>query len=318
MPDLLQERLANTAELLMVVEGVADPALAAEAYLLHGRAAVEAGDVEEADRCFETADRLSGGLGQPALRWRVTYARGCRAIVAGRFGEAERLLFESRELGRLAGQTDAEWVFAQELWGLRLEQGLLDDGTMASLDPGQRLLDIPWVDAVRAVGAAELGHDAEARDALARLSPTTVPFDIYWLVATAHWATVAAHLGDTDQAERLAAVLRPYSRQAVPFFALPTPSVAHHLGLLAATLGHYPEADGHFSDAVAIHEEIGAPHWVARTRLEWARMLLVRARPGDADQARSLLGQALATARELGLATVERRAVSLLNESSER
>ena len=312
IPDLLEERLANTAELLMAVEGVPDPALRAESHLLHGRAALEAGDVAEADRCFETADRLSGGLGQPALRWRVTYIRACRAIVAGRFGEAERLLFESRELGRLAGQADAEWVFAQELWGLRLEQGLLDDEIMASLDPGQRLLDIPWVDAVRALGAAELGHDEDAREALARFSQTTVPFDIYWLVAMANWATVAAHLGDTEQAERLVAALLPYSRQAVPLVALPTPSVAHHLGLLTATLGRYDEADGHFRDAVAIHERLGAAHWVARTRLEWARMLLARAQPGDAGRAQDLLRRALGTAQELGLASVERRAAPLL------
>jgi hypothetical protein len=41
-------------------------------------------------------------------------------------------------------------------------------------------------------------------------------------------------------------------------------------------------------------------------------MLLTRAEPGDAHRARELLDQALATARELGLANVERRAVELL------
>jgi hypothetical protein len=57
---------------------------------------------------------------------------------------------------------------------------------------------------------------------------------------------------------------------------------------------------------------MGARADLARTRLEWARMLLTRRQPGDADRARELLGQALLTARELGLATVERRAVELL------
>src|SRR5688572_15900634 len=55
-----------------------------------------------------------------------------------------------------------------------------------------------------------------------------------------------------------------------------------------------------------------APPGVARRRLEWARMLLTRRQPGEADRARELLGQALDTARELGLADVERRAVELL------
>jgi hypothetical protein len=58
---------------------------------------------------------------------------------------------------------------------------------------------------------------------------------------------------------------------------------------------------------------MGAPTWLARTHLEWARMLLMRRQPGDVERARELLGQALATARELGLGTVERRAVELLS-----
>jgi hypothetical protein len=43
-------------------------------------------------------------------------------------------------------------------------------------------------------------------------------------------------------------------------------------------------------------------------------MLLIRQEPGDADRARELLRQARDTARELGLANVERRAVRLLEE----
>ena len=41
-------------------------------------------------------------------------------------------------------------------------------------------------------------------------------------------------------------------------------------------------------------------------------MLLVRRQAGDAERTLELLGQAIATARELGLGTVERRAVALL------
>jgi hypothetical protein len=52
--------------------------------------------------------------------------------------------------------------------------------------------------------------------------------------------------------------------------------------------------------------------WLARTRYEWAAMLSRRDEPGDAERARDLLDHALTTARELGLASVERRAVELL------
>jgi hypothetical protein len=49
-----------------------------------------------------------------------------------------------------------------------------------------------------------------------------------------------------------------------------------------------------------------------RSQLEWARMLLARRQPADRDRARELLGRSRATARELGLGRVERRAAALL------
>jgi DNA-binding CsgD family transcriptional regulator len=312
VPELLGERLTNTAELLRVVEAVPDPALVAEAHLLRGRAALEAGDVEEADRCFDISDRLSASLGQPALRWRVSYIRATRAVIAGRFTEAEQLLSESRELGLVAGQADAAWVFATELWHLRVEQGRLDDETLALFHSGHRVVEVPWNDAVLALSACELGRNDEARAALEALDPAAVPYDIYWLAAMTDWATVAGHLGDAVQAERIEAALRPYAAQAIPFCAAPTPSVAHHLGVLAATLGRHDEAELRFSDALAMHEGIGASHWAARTRLEWARMLLARRQPGDAQRAQSLLEEALGAYESLGIDAWSRRAEEML------
>ena len=88
--------------------------------------------------------------------------------------------------------------------------------------------------------------------------------------------------------------------------------VAHYLGLLATTLDRYDEADTYYQQAAGIEERIGAPAWLARTRLEWARMLLARNGPGDAERGRNLVSQALETAQKLGLGTIERRAVELL------
>jgi hypothetical protein len=96
------------------------------------------------------------------------------------------------------------------------------------------------------------------------------------------------------------------------FAACVTGPVAFYLGLLATTIGDWPDAETHFAAAAATHERIGAPTWLARTRLEWARMLLASQQPGDAERAHDLLDQALATARELGLANIERGAVGLL------
>ncbi len=89
-------------------------------------------------------------------------------------------------------------------------------------------------------------------------------------------------------------------------------SVSFYLGLLCTTIGDWPAAEQYFAAAAATHERVGAPAWLASTRLEWARMLLARAEPNDSDRADELLHQALATARELGLAKIERDVVELL------
>jgi tetratricopeptide (TPR) repeat protein len=314
VPGLLEDRLANTATLVDTADAVADPALQAEANLLCGRAAMEAGDVERASRCYDLADRLSAGLGQPALRWRVRYVQTAQAIAAGNLLDAETLLGEARDVGRLAGQDGTEWVFAWQLCLLRLEQGRVDEEVVTCLEAARWEHGTPPMDSLLALAACELGRDADAAAEMYRLATAPVAFDIYWLVTMTHWALVAVHLGDTVQASGLESALRPYAGQAIAFSPGPRPSVAHHLGVLSTALGRYQQAERDFAAALTIHERIRAPHWTARTGLEWARMLLTRRQPGDAERARVLLAEALATARELELATLEGQAVQLLQD----
>jgi tetratricopeptide (TPR) repeat protein len=135
-------------------------------------------------------------------------------------------------------------------------------------------------------------------------------------VTVARSAAVGAHLGDTSTASLLFAYLLPYAAQVVGLVGDWLGSVSYYLGLLATTLGRFAEAEAHFAAASATHIRIGAPTWLARTRLEWARMLLTRCDTGDVERAPELLEQALATARDLGLGNVERRAVALLGQLS--
>jgi len=58
-------------------------------------------------------------------------------------------------------------------------------------------------------------------------------------------------------------------------------SVARPLGRLATVLGRYDDAEAHFRLALELHTRLQAPYWTARTELDWANLLLARARPGD-------------------------------------
>jgi hypothetical protein len=125
---------------------------------------------------------------------------------------------------------------------------------------------------------------------------------------------VCAYLKDTDQAAELYEILAPYEPLNFAHSLMWFGAVTHYLGILDVTLGRFDDAGVRFAAAATTHERLGTPCSLARTRLEWARMLLTRRQPGDPERARELLGQSLTTARELGMATVERRAVSLLQD----
>ena len=91
-------------------------------------------------------------------------------------------------------------------------------------------------------------------------------------------------------------------------------SVSRYLGLLAVTLGRPDVAAAHYDDAIAMNTKMGARPWLAYTQNDYARMLLARGAPGDAEHAEKLLGEALATLTELGMKTHAARSSALAQD----
>jgi hypothetical protein len=237
-------------------------------------------------------------------------------LYAGRIAEADAEAHATFELGQASGQPDAAYFFNYALFAVRYEQGRLGE-----LEDMWRAMTVeyPGVSAsvpMMAMLYCETGRNDEAQEVLDALeaSDYRVPFDVLWSYAVARWAAVIAHLGDTRGAAVVRTWLAPYARQLVmPAGGISLGAVAHYLGLLAATVEDHDDANDHFGVAAAIHERTGGPAWLARTRVEWARTLLSRRAPGDAERAQELLDHALTTARELGLQSVERTVVELLS-----
>lgn len=315
-PGTLPERLADTAELLAVAEQLPDPSLRCQAWGWRAVALLEAADVAEAERCFEVFDRLAAELRQPTLLWYSAYLRACRLLLAGRFQDAEQASFEAFQLGQAAGHPDAEMFLLAQGIQLAYERGSLGDwegGLLGDIgrQPGSDLFLRSW----QAVLLCELDRDDEARrgfEALAAADFADFAFEPTWLHIVGNCALVCAHLGDRRRAGLLAGLLAPYRDQLVTICSLAcTGAVEHHLGLLAATAGDRAAANSHFASAAATHERIGAPAWLARTRLEWARALLATSQ-GRPEEAAGLLDQALTAAGAVGALTVERRSKALL------
>ncbi|UCD56640.1 MAG: hypothetical protein JSV16_12525, partial [Candidatus Hydrogenedentota bacterium] len=60
--------------------------------------------------------------------------------------------------------------------------------------------------------------------------------------------------------------------------------------------------------------QVGERPWSARSRHEYARMLIERNDPGDRDKARALLTEATATYRELGMPSFLENAEALMRK----
>jgi class 3 adenylate cyclase/tetratricopeptide (TPR) repeat protein len=316
-PDTHHERAANVAELLVLAQDLGDPVIYCRALALGFRVAVECGDVEEADRYLEANERLTEDLHQPTLRWFVAMQRAGRALRRGWIEEAERLVAEAGRAGEAAGQPDAGVMHLWLQFSVRFEQGRLGELVDDLLRHVCEFPGVPGARALAGLAYAELDRLDDARQALEPLAASNfdLPVNTNWLRAVTDIAAACARLGDGEWAATLYGLLAPYP-DLFPTANLGTPtgSVAHYLGLLATALERLDEAEAHLASAEATHQRSGAPTWLARTRLEWARMLLTRRQSGDAERARELLHQTLATARELRLANVERRTLELLEQ----
>ena len=138
---------------------------------------------------------------------------------------------------------------------------------------------IPGFGILLALCHCELDRYDDARAAFAPAAAdgfASIPHDPVWSSAMTMGAEVAAVLEDADAAAVLAEKLRPFAGMLAHNGCTTFGAVDRYLGMLATTLGRYFEADAHFAAAAAIHTRIGAPAWLARTQVDWGRMLLRR------------------------------------------
>jgi tetratricopeptide (TPR) repeat protein len=125
----------------------------------------------------------------------------------------------------------------------------------------------------------------------------------------AYLAEVCAFLGDTRRAATLYRLLLPYNGYTVIIGGSHVcyGAASRYLGMLATTMERWQDAAQHFEDALAMNARMGARPWLAHTQHQYAVMLLTRYQSGDRDKAMSLLHEALATARALGMHALEGR-----------
>jgi DNA-binding SARP family transcriptional activator len=311
---------AMATELMQLAEETGDREKAYFAHFHALGAAMIRGEVRAAHSELELMREIAHELRQPSRMWVVSIAEVMRDIFAGNFAHAEEVMPRAAEVGFAAQGPDATYYYVENLqaWALRREEGRLSEAE-TSLE--RYAEEYPGSFVVRCVLAsvhAELGHGGRAREELEQLAADNfadIELESEWFLAASVLAEVCERLEDAARALPLYEALLPYADYNV--YASPEVafgSASRPLGLLAATLSHWEEAERHFERALEMNARMGTRPWVAHTQHDHARMLLARGDSSDLPRAKQLLSNALETYRELEMEPWVRRAEADLAE----
>ena len=312
-PETLPERLATADEIVRLAAAAGDRRLLFDAHVWQASDLVEAGDVGGADSAMRCCRELEAGSHTPAWTWQVAVYDGMRALMDGRFDDADRSIARAVDVGERTRGTTARRYAAVQRFLLGRERG-----TLAEMEQSVRgtFEDLPDRAARLAALAAEVGRVEEARDELEHTPAATLTAhrrNMLELAELWHLVAPCALLRDLPRAAALYERLLPHAdRIHVRGVAGACDgSVSRHLGVLATVLERWDEGERHFRRALERNASLRSPPLVARTRVEHAELLLARDGPGDRSRAVELLEPALATARRLGMRPLERRAREL-------
>jgi hypothetical protein len=289
----LAERRANLREAGELADRLQDPLLAGRVAYLGAHAAMNTGDLQDADRQLARLSAVAEQLAQPFMLWCDVLARAKRCTISGPPDVAERLVFAALEIGRRGGQPDSYLWFLGQVLAARFLQGTLHRGDPHLPDlvqtPGASLPTSPettpnpamplLIDAAMSTVLCEVGRLDDAQRYFESVMSSRLD-DLppnYMALAIPVYASIAcARLGDTRSAKRLHALLEPHSHRLVTTGPSWFGATTHYLGLLAATLNHPDEADAHFAAAQRTYLSLDAKPWLARLRNDRAATLLTR------------------------------------------
>ncbi len=314
LPQLLNQSLTRSADALTRAERIGDPVLLFEAAAARNVIAVQAGDLDEVDRCIEIAGSLASQLGQPTLNWAHNIELATRSLISGDTSRAEQLANEAFQIGTESGQPDAALTFSVQYFGVLWQKGTLADAVaIIEQSVGENPGVIAFVAAL-ALAHMEAGNFQDACQLLKKADALELdtPSSGTWLTAMTVFAEVAIECRDARSAQRQFERLEPWASQSSAGALIAEGPISHYLGGLASVLGRFKEADAYFSQAAAVNHRAGARFFAARTDLSWGRMLAERSALSDVEKARALISKARTAAAVNGYGGVERRATAAL------
>ncbi len=271
--------------------------------------------------------KLAAESRHPLHLWWARAASCAKALILGKIEMAERLAREGLALGQPLVGIAAEGVFGSQLLVIGVEKDGEDSVRIMreAADIGRKIrLQLPafrpW-EACLALAQFEIGLAQDARATLDRIAVEgfdNTPDDFHRPTVLAFLARIARGLNDAPRARSLYRELIPSSgaHLVVSLIGAYGGPVSYYLGALAVTTGETTTAMSHFRTAIAESEAIGSPNWKAWAEYELGVILSKSKRADESKRGAELLRSALNTARQLGLARLDRNAKSVLRELS--
>ena len=210
----------------------------------------------------------------------------------------------SREAGRLLSGRDASSVYGIQIFNLRREQGRLPElAPVVRVLAGADRLQGPWRPGMVAL-MAELGMQQDARRELERITSEGLEQfrESLWLGALTYITDACAALDYVPAAELVYPELEPLSGTNIMIGHLVAyyGAADRYLGMLAATMGDWDRAEGHFEQAIELNRRMGARTWLAHTYHQYGRALNA-AGEGVGGRVGVLLGEGRELASRIGL-----------------
>jgi len=330
-PELLHERLTYATEMLRIAQQTQDTEKAIQGYFWRIICLLEVGDIPTVDAEVEALTQLAEELKQPFYQYLALTLRIMRLLLGGEWQEAEQMAYQSLTVGRRLQGQDPSGTFGIQMFTIRREQGRLREIEPVLRSFVQRhSLASAWRPGL-ALLYSELGLEQEARDVFEQLAAddfTGIPRDALWASCITYLVEVCAFLRDAPRAATLYQLLLPYAQRSIMAggHTACLASASRYLGLLAATMSRWEEAEAHFQDALEMHTRMRAKPWLAHTQHEYARMLLARRSAANAsirehadrDKAVSLLSESLHTSHVLGMRALAARIMTLQEQLQPR
>jgi DNA-binding winged helix-turn-helix (wHTH) protein/tetratricopeptide (TPR) repeat protein len=311
-PDDLAERERLVAELSGAAKSCRDREAGVIALLDIACDGIMQGDLERSRRHRAMASELAGDHPSPTMVWHLRVWDTGKALLEGRFREAEQAASDALLFGRRLGHPYARACFSGQICLLDREIGR--DGAIVERLAGRTRTPVgasTWSEAVLGRALRAMGDEAGAREIFEGIAsqvrdPKAFVRNIRWNGTLVELSMLAVELGATEQARPLLELLSTAREQ---HGVLPIPIAyggpfSRCMAGLSALLGLADDAIGLYEEALASAEALGARPTVAGIGLDLAPLV---ARAGDVVRAGTLARESLALAEELGMVRVAER-----------